>query len=281
MPKEHEKIDYLPGEKSLKASFIVYADLECLLKKTTSCQNNPEKSHTEKKPKHKPSGYACCSICLLDNTKNKHYFYRGKYCIEKFCKDLKNLGTEINNFKEKEMIPLTDKDIKSYEKQKVCHICKKEFRDDDKNKKKVRDYCHYTRKLIGAAHNKCNLRFNVPKKIPIVFYNDSSYDYHSVIKKLAEEFKGEFECFGENTEKYIIFSVPLKKKDDGKITYKLKFIDSYRFMQTSLSSLVDNLSEVYDKECKKCMERKKIKINCEFLGFKNGRLNYKCKECKK
>ena len=94
-------------------------------KKNPSCQNNPEKFYTEKKPKHKPSGYACCSICLFDNTKNKYYFYRGKYCIEKFCKDLKNLGTEINNFKEKEMIPLTDKDIKSYEKQKVCHICKK------------------------------------------------------------------------------------------------------------------------------------------------------------
>ena len=52
-------------------------------------------------------------------------------------------------------------------------------------------------------------------------------------------------------------------------------------MQTSLSNLVDNLSGVYDKECKKCMERKKIRLNCEFVGFKNGRLNYKCKECKK
>ena len=52
-------------------------------------------------------------------------------------------------------------------------------------------------------------------------------------------------------------------------------------MQSSLSNLVDNLSGVYDKECKKCMERKKIRLNCEFIGFKNGRLNYKCKECKK
>ena len=51
-------------------------------------------------------------------------------------------------------------------------------------------------------------------------------------------------------------------------------------MSTSLSNLVDNLS-VHDKECKKCMERKKIRLNCEFIGFKNGRLNYKCKECKK
>ena len=52
-------------------------------------------------------------------------------------------------------------------------------------------------------------------------------------------------------------------------------------MEISLSNLVDNLSGVYDKECKKCMERKKTKLNCEFVGFKNGRLNYKCKECKK
>ena len=88
---------------------------------------------------------------------------------------------------------------------------------------------------------------------------------------------------GENTENYITFLVQLKKENDKstKITYKLKFIDSYRFMSTSLSNLVDNLSGVYDKECKKCMERKKIRLNCQFIGFENGRLNYKCKECKK
>ena len=54
MPKEHEKIKYLPGEKSLKAPFIIFADLECLLKKTQYCQNNPKNSYAEKKAKHKP-----------------------------------------------------------------------------------------------------------------------------------------------------------------------------------------------------------------------------------
>ena len=185
------------------------------------------------------------------------------------------------------MIPLRNKEIKSYEKQKVCYICQERF-CDDKNKKseydlyhKVRDHCDYTRKFIGAAHNICNLRYNVPKKILIVFHNGSSYDYHVVIKKLAEEFKVEFEWLGGNTEKYITFSVLLKKENDEKITYKLKFIDSYRFMSTSLSNLIDNLSGVYDKECKKCMERKKNRLNCKFTGFKNGKLNYKRKECKK
>ena len=105
-----------------------------------------------------------------------------------------------------------------------------------------------------------------------MFHNGSTYNYHFVIKKLAEEFKGEFECLGEITEKYITFSVPLKNENDQKITYKLKFIHSYKFMSTSLSNLVDNLSGVYDKECKKCMERRKIRLNGEFVGFKNGRI---------
>ena len=139
----------------------------------------------------------------------------------------------------------------------------------------------YRGKVRGAAHSECNLRYKVPKDIPVVFHNGSAYDYHFIIKQLAEEFEGEFKCLGENTEKYITFPVPLKK-ENGKtrITYKLMFIDSYRFMSTSLSNLVDDLSGIYDKECKKCMERKN-RLNCEFIKFKNGRLNYKCKECKK
>ena len=187
------------------------------------------------------------------------------------------------------MVLLTDKENKPYEKQKLCYICKKEFSTDENDKNafklyhKVRDHCHYTRKFRGAAHNICNLRYNVPKKIPIVFHNGSTYDYHFVIKKLAEEFKGEFECLGENTEKYITFSVPIKKELDNSktITYKLKFIDSFRFMSTSLSSLVDNLSKIYKKECKGCEERRKIKSVCNFIGLKNNKLNYECKECKK
>ena len=62
-------------------------------------------------------------ICSGDDTKNRRYFYRGKDCIEKFCKDLKELGMEIINFEEKEIMPLTSKDIESYQKQKVCYIC--------------------------------------------------------------------------------------------------------------------------------------------------------------
>ena len=69
--------------------------------------------------------------------KNMRYFYRGKDCIEKFCKDLKELGTEIINFEEKEMMQLTNKEIKSYEKQNVCHICKEKFCNERRKKSEI------------------------------------------------------------------------------------------------------------------------------------------------
>ena len=77
---------------------------------------------------------------------------------------------------------------------------------------KVKYHCHYTGKFRGAAHNICNLRYKTPKKFPVVFPNGSTYDYHFIINQLAKIFKGQPECLRENTEKYITFSVPIKKK---------------------------------------------------------------------
>ena len=151
------------------------------------------------------------------------------------------------------MIPLTTKEGIDYNKQKIRYICKKEF---DKKNYKVRDHFHYTGKYRGAAHNICNLRYKIPKEVPVVFHNGSKYDYHFIIKELVKEFEGNFECLGENIEKYITFSVPLKKKIENKnieITYKIKFIDSYRFMSLPLSKLIDNLSEgLHNNKCADC-----------------------------
>ena len=126
---------------------------------------------------------------------------------------------EIIYYEEKEMIALTDM---FYEKQKVCHICKKKFCNDENEKSefelyhKVRDHCHYTGKFRGAAHNSCNLRYKTPKEIPVLAHN-AVYDHHFIIKQLAKEFNGQFECLGINAEKYITFSVPIKKElDNGK-----------------------------------------------------------------
>ena len=156
-------------------------------------------------------------------------------------------------------------------------MCKKEFNNNDKKNYKVRDHCHYTGKYRGAVHNIYNLRFKVPKEIPIVFHNGSTYDYHFIIKELVKEFESNFECLGENTEKYITFSVPIKKKIENKdleITYKIKFIDSYRFMSSSLSKLVDNLSEgIHNNKCLDCN-------SClDYIKIKNEKLLLKCFNC--
>ena len=117
------------------------------------------------------------------------------------------------------MIPLTKEENNSY--REACHICKEKScggKDDENyvNSKKVKDHCHYTGKFRGTAHNKCNLKYKVPKDVPILIHN-ASCDTHFLINQLAEKFKGELNCIGENMEKYITFSVPIKKEcDNGK-----------------------------------------------------------------
>ena len=105
-----------------------------------------------------------------------------------------------------------------------------------------------------------------------------------------KEFEGNFECLGENTEKYITFSVPIKKKIENKhleITYKIKFIDSYRFMASSLSKLVDILSEgIHNNKCSDCGSNLDyIKITAKptarsSLEHKNEKLILECFNCK-
>ena len=128
MLKEHEKIKYSPGDKSLKAPFIIYADLECLLKKEQSCQNNPEHSYTHRKAKHKPSGYSLSLICSVDETKNRRKFYRRKDCIERFCNNLKELAIEIINYEKKETVLLKDKEVTLfYERKSISYMQRKVF----------------------------------------------------------------------------------------------------------------------------------------------------------
>ena len=176
------------------------------------------------------------------------------------------------------MIPLTTVEKIYHNKQKICYTCKKEFSNNEKKNYIVRDHCHDTGKYRDAAHNICNLRYKIPKEIPIVSHNDSIYDYHFIIKELVKKFEGNFECLGENTEKYITFSVPIKKKIENKdleITCKIKLIDSSRFMASSLSKLVDNLSKrIHNNKCSDCGS------NLDYIKIKNEMLILKCYNCK-
>ena len=104
MPEENIKIlKYNHGEKSMRAPFVIYADLECLLEKMSTCHNNPEKSSTTKINKHTPSGYSLFTCSSFDATKNKLDYYRGK-----------EHSTKVINYEKKEMMPLTKKEKKMH-----------------------------------------------------------------------------------------------------------------------------------------------------------------------
>ena len=162
--------------KSMRVPLITYADLECLFIWLFII-------------------YTLLICSFTHTTKNKLDYYRGKNCMKKFCLNSREHATKIINYEKKEMIP-SIKEEKKHNKQDVCNICKKRLSTDDNNKKyhKVRNYCHYTGKHRGAAHDICNLRYKIPKEIPVAFHNDSTYDYHFIIKELAEEFEGEVKC---------------------------------------------------------------------------------------
>ena len=118
-----------------------------------------------------------------------------------------------------------------------------------KSDKKVRDHCYFTGKYRGAAHNKCNLQFKKPKFTPVIFHNLSGYDAHLFVKNLGKS-EGNIKCIPNNEEKYISFSKDIvvdeyinKKGKKVEVKHEIRFIDSFKFMASSLAGLVENLTK--------------------------------------
>ena len=152
---------------------------------------------------------------------NKYDVYKGKNCMKKFCEFLKEYAVIITNLERKKWICWKrpagkEKSVKKKLKINIWKFENKYLKDKkySKNEKywKVWDNSHYTGEYIGAGHSICNLTYNIANKIPIVFQNGSNYDYHFIIEELAEEFKKQFTCLRENTEKYIRFTVSIEKE---------------------------------------------------------------------
>ena len=128
--------------------------------------------------------------------------------MRKFCNSLREHAKSIIGFEKKKMIPFTYEELKSYKYARVCYICRKYLLKrlaEDINHRKVGDRRRYTVKYIGTEHSICNLKFNVPNEIPVVFYRGSNYDYHFVIKDLANASEGQFECIREKKKNAKLF----------------------------------------------------------------------------
>ena len=233
LTKPRNKImKYTDGDKQFRVPFIIYGDFECIIDSSGN---------------HIPSGFCTYTKFAYGKLDNPMNIYRGKDCVEKF---IINIRETVKYLYEKipsnvEMIPLNDEELELHENAKVCEICKKPF--GDKENRKVRDHCHYTGKYRCAAHNKCNFSYSIPKFIPVAFHNLSGYDMHLFINEISKHFElDEISCLAESREKYISTSVYLKVDipyKDGTFRKKIniRFIDTMRFMQSSLANLVDSM----------------------------------------
>ena len=165
-----------------------------------------------------------------------------KVFVEKLTEVTKGIYNDF--YRRPKPLRLTQEEQKSFEKEVTCHICSHELKED-----KVRDHCHFTGQYRGAAHNKCNLQCRKPMVLPVIFHNLQGYDAHLFIKQLAR-LEGDLNCIPSTEEKYISFSKSIKVGEYyclklGKmcpINFEIRFLDSFKFLQTSLANLVSNLS---------------------------------------
>ena len=165
--EDTEVLEFNQYQKSDKAPFIIYADLECIIEKIDGCKNNPDNSTATKVSEHIPSGFSMSTILPFKRIEKNHDVYRGKDFMKKFCESLREHTMKMINFRKKKMNLLTKEQQESYQNAKLCYICKEKIETKygkDKKYCKVRDHFHYTEEYRGAAHSIYNLKYSVPKK---------------------------------------------------------------------------------------------------------------------
>jgi hypothetical protein len=277
-PKPGSTTKFRNYVKTQTVPFAIYADFECDIEGLDTVEQNPNKSSTIQYQKHNPSGF-CYYVKCFDNSiyepKLVHYTqqHKGEDVTKKFVDLLEEETCDIyNRFKFKKPIKMSSKDIENYGKATKCYVCNEEFTQKNHN---VKDHCHYTGTYRGAAHNTCNLRMKQPKFIPVLFHNLEGYDAHLFIRNLGVS-SGDIKCIPKTEEKYISFTKEVEVDEfrgkDGKkrkVKRELRFLDSFKFMASSLDKLVkglgkddfrnlDLMSKCYTKEQKELLKQKGV-----------------------
>ena len=249
MPEPNTMLYFKNYHKQLPIPFVVYADFECFTKPMNTCSPNPKESYNYNYQKHEPSGFCFYVKGIVPGIHIKPIIYTKtskdedipKLFVEKLTEVTKGIYNDF--YKRPKPLRLNSEEQKSFEEAKTCHICSGELKQD-----KVRDHCHFTGQYRGAAHNKCNLMCKKPKVLPVIFHNLQGYDAHLFIKQLAR-LEGKLDCIPSTEEKYISFSKTIKvgeyKDCSGSsfdVKFEIRFLDSFKFLQTSLANLVSNLS---------------------------------------
>ena len=122
---------------------------------------------------------------------------------------------------------ISKKEQNDFKNTKSCHICNKEYNNDDVP---VRDHCHVTGKYRGSAHTDCNLSSRLTNKIYVIFHNFRGYDSHLMMQEIGK-FNKDINVIPNNMKKYMALM----------IDRNLLLIHSFQFMNQNLSNLTNNL----------------------------------------
>jgi len=271
LPSEDDKwLSFKNHCRKERVPFIVYADLECILEKTDPsshmCQH------------HRVFSVGYYVHCSYDDSLSMYRFRRDKDCVAWFTEQLRNLAHNVNCILSDNipMVDFTRDDWEKFNSATHCHVCEKPFAPDDT---RVRDHCHLTGQYRGPAHSNCNLNYKDSHYIPVVFHNLSGYDAHFIIKEIATAYEGQVDLLPITKEKYISFTKNVKSTEnkDKKTCIKLRFIDSYKFLNTSLDKLASFLS----KDKLRTLQREFSKLSIENFNLltRKGVFPYEYIDC--
>ena len=223
MLTEKEKwLQFRDGQYQFKVPFMLYADFESILKPVDEpYRNNVDRmkpgrkgkaSYTEKINIHVPSKWCVLSNFAYGDVLEPLKMYRGKDCVERFVVYIEEEVKHLYETSQRQpMTKFTDVLKREHEAAEKCYICLREFNDLMKNK--MRDHCHYTGLYQGVAHNNCNLKYQIPGHIPIVFHSLSGYDAHLFIKELGrgliKRILGSFQRARRNTSVLMLISTSI------------------------------------------------------------------------
>lgn len=239
-PKE-DYVYFKNTQRAQKVPYAIYADFESLIEKYISTSNNPNKSWTEKCGKHTASAF--CAIVIDFNGKIIDIeVYRGYNADIKFNEYIIKMCDYLINLEDKVMKKLTCEQWILFDKSIICPDCKQSYTDLNY---KVRDHDHFSGEFRGPLCNQCNLAKKKGRFIPVFFHNLKGYDSHLILSSINNEViqHSDISVIPNNSEKYISFSYKKLRNPESKLTYEIRFLDTFSFMQSSLDSLSKNLND--------------------------------------
>ena len=263
MPKKGSVVNFKNYQNTRWFPFAVYADIESLTTKIETPDINPESSYTIKTQSHEPISYVFRFVSYNQIVmENKTIIYTGEDCMDNLVEELEYLVSIIYNKPQAKPIYEREDKIRQANSE-TCHVCGGIFNN---RKEKHVNFEYFTGEYLGACHHGC--KNTKPDLIPIYFHNLANYDSHLFITKLASKFNGEkVEVIPTNEQKYISFTkfsqVDRYKDEKGKdknIYFRLRFVDSLKFINRGLATLASNLPKDKFKNLEERFSGKQLEL---------------------